>query len=76
MAVPQPSAVKFYAPDHPALANTLRRQLQQVRQNLLEDFVIQLEPRMDDIRRGKILMLDEVLGMCEDFERELNGEKQ
>lgn len=68
------SAVRFFAPDHPALTNTLRKKLEERRPEILEEFAYRSDPRLDDERRGKLLMLDEVLDMCEKLERELNGD--
>lgn len=70
-----PSAVRFFAPDHPALANTLRRKIEVRRTQVLEEFTGRMGPNEDDIRRGRIYMLDEILQLCLDTERELSGEK-
>jgi hypothetical protein len=68
---PTPSAVRIFPLDHPAMADTLRKRLEKRREQALEEFLGPPITTSDDERRGKVLMLDEIIQMCLDIDREL-----
>ena len=72
MPTPQPSAVRFYAPDHPALAATIRARLEQRRAELIEQLLLAADWPDFTKRRGVVQGIDEALLHCSEVERELN----
>ena len=72
MAAPQPSAVRFFAPDHPALAVTIRARLEQRRKDLIEELLLAADWADFTKRRGVVQGIDEALLHCSEVERDLN----
>ena len=72
MAAPQPSAVRFFAPDHPALAATIRARLEQRRADLIEELLLASDWADFNKRRGVVKGIDEALLHCSEVERDLN----
>ena len=71
MAIPHPSAVRLFAPDHPALAIKLRQRLEERRRDLFER--IASSPTWDDFRwnQGRLIGLKDAIEIAEDIEKEL-----
>ena len=72
MPTPQPSAVRFYSPDHPALAATIRARLEQRRKELLDHVLLAADWPDYTKRRGTIYGIDEAIRLCDEVEKELN----
>ena len=67
----RPSAVRLYAPDHPALTKTVRAKLMKRRVELFETTVLAAQNWPDFTeRRGLIRGLDEAIAMCEQAEKD------
>lgn len=68
----QPSAVRFFAPDHPQLAVGVRAQLEKRRAELMNELLNAQDWGDFCERRGKVRGVDEGLQATLDVERELN----
>ncbi len=73
MANERPTAVRLYAPDHPALAVTVRARIEQRRKELIDQLMFALSWDDYNIRAGKVRGMDDALQMIDDVERELSG---
>lgn len=67
----RPTALRFFAPDHPKLADSMRAKLESRRDELLEQLLMPLPHDDYNRRAGAILGLDEAIQMCIDTELEL-----
>ena len=72
MVAQQPTAVRLYAPDHPALALTLRSKLEQRIAQCLRD--LPLASSWEDFKKrgGVIAGLEEALQVCSEVELDLS----
>ena len=69
--IDRPSAVRLYAPDHPALTNTVRAKLMKRRAELVEAAVASSQDWPDfRYRYGVIQGLEEAIAMCEQAEKD------
>jgi hypothetical protein len=67
------SAVHFYAPDHPAIANTMRSKLAKERTNLASELADGFAKDWADVkhRTGVIAGIDIAIAICDQAERDL-----
>lgn len=77
MAQERPSAVRLYAPDHPALAITVRSQIEQQRNKLIEENGTGNAQDWGDYksRAGVIMGLDLALQICINIESEIRRQE-
>lgn len=70
MATQQPSAVRFFAVDHPAVAGTVRARLERYRHELIEG--LSGAPSWDSFKErvGKLQGIDDAIQHCLDVENE------
>lgn len=71
MATQQPSAVRFFAVDHPAVAGTVRARLEQRRKDLLEEMMVSLDWGDFCKRMGRVEGVMQAIMLCVDVENEL-----
>lgn len=71
MAIEKPSAVRFFAPDNPALNINLKTRLVKRRMDLLEELMVALDYGDYCLRRGRIEGVDNSIQFCIDLENEL-----
>lgn len=76
MAAERQSAVRFFAPDHPTLANTLRAKLQKRQVELAAQISDGYASDWPDYkhRSGVIAGLTEAIRLCAETEKALNGD--
>lgn len=67
-----PSAVRFYTPDHPALTNTVRARLKKRRDELSTQLLSSQDWPNFTERRGVIAGLDEAIAICEQASKEFD----
>jgi hypothetical protein len=74
MPTPNPSAVRFYAPDHPALLVTARARIEAERKIRIEQLGTGYATSWEDYhkRAGVITGFDIALGMIDTVEKELS----
>lgn len=72
----RPSSVRLFPVDHPVLANTLRAKLHKLRESLIEQLGKGYAIDWPDYNKrvGTIMGVESTIKLCEDSERELNGE--
>jgi hypothetical protein len=75
MALEQPSAVRFFAPDHPALNIKLRKRLEQRRCALLEELLGGSDWGNYNYRKGLVQGIDEAIQHCLDIENEMQDKR-
>lgn len=73
-AAERQSAVRFFAPDHPTLANTLRAKLEKRKAELMLGMTYAGDWADFNQRRGVIFGLDEAIAFCAETEKDLNGD--
>ena len=66
----RPSAVRLYAPDHPALTNTVRAKLMKRRADLLDAVMSSQDWADFSYRRGEIRATDAAIAECEQAEKD------
>jgi hypothetical protein len=71
MATQQPSAVRFFAVDHPAVAGTVRARLEQRRKDLLEEMMVSSDWGDFCKRLGRVEGVMQCINLCSDVEKEL-----
>lgn len=71
MPTQSPSAVRFFAPDHPALAITLRARLEKWRVEALEQVLSATDWGDFCARKGRVQGIDDALQHSIDIEREM-----
>jgi len=71
MATQQPSAVRFFAVDHPAVAGTVRARLEQRRKDLLEEMMVSSDWGDFCKRLGRVEGVMQSINLCADVENEL-----
>lgn len=69
---PQPSAVRFYAPDHPLLAANVKSVLEQHRDKFLEELLLAKDWGDYCERKGKVLGIDTAIQLTINAEQALN----
>ena len=70
MSTQRPTAVTFFAPEHPRLANTVKAKLEKRRAELLEGILTIPDDAMPQ-RAHQIRGIDEVIQICIETEDEL-----
>ena len=77
MANERPSAVRLFAPDHPALAVTVRARLEKQRENQIEQMATGYAQEWGDYKQrvGIVKGLDEAIQICLNVEQELKSER-
>jgi hypothetical protein len=70
MATQQPSAVRFFAVDHPAVAGTVRARLEKYRKEIFEQFPASSDWGDFKFRAGRLQGIDDALQHCIDVENE------
>ena len=70
MATQQPSAVHFFAVDHPAVAGTVRARLEKYRRFLVEGFPVSSDWADFKFRSGRLQGIDDAIQHCLDVENE------
>lgn len=70
MATQQPSAVRFFAVDHPAVAGTVRARLEKYRRELVEQFQSAVDWGDFKYRSGRLQGVDDAIQHCIDVENE------
>jgi hypothetical protein len=67
------SAVRLYAPDHPALAHTVRGKLVKERAKLASELADGFAKDWPDVkhRTGKIAGIDTAIAICDEVEKDL-----
>ena len=77
MANERPSAVRLFAPDHPALAVTVRARLEKQRENQIEQMATGYAQEWGDYKQrvGIVKGLDEAIQICLTVEQELKSER-
>ena len=70
MATQQPSAVRFFAVDHPAVAGTVRARLERYRKELVEAVFMSVDWGDFKFRSGKLQGVDDAIQHCIDVETE------
>ena len=71
MSGESPSAVRLFAPDHPALTNTVRQRVTALRAKLISECVGAAQDWPDFTqRRGVIIGLEHALRICDQADRE------
>ena len=70
MPTQRPSAVHLFAPDHPALALTVKARLEAARKQYLEELAMPLGDTDYQRRAGKVNGLDEAIQICIETENE------
>ncbi len=73
MAQERPTAVRFYAPDHPALAVTVRARIEQRKKELIDQLMFASDWADYNRRAGLVRGMDDALIMIEEVEKELSG---
>jgi hypothetical protein len=63
----------MFAPDHPALAISMRGRLEKRRKELLEELILSQDWADFSRRRGLIVGIDEALRFCEDIQKEMDN---
>ena len=71
MANERPSAVRLYAPDHPALAITVRARIEQRRKELIEQLMFPVDWADYNRRAGTVRGLEAALELVDEVEKEL-----
>jgi hypothetical protein len=66
----RPSAVTFFAPDHPRLANTVKAKLEARRAELLDGIVLLPDDKMPS-RAAEIRGIETAIQICIETENEL-----
>jgi len=69
---PAPSAVRLYAPDHPALVLTMRGRLERRRKELLEEVWSAKDWADFQRHKGRIEQIDWDIQECTNVEGEMN----
>lgn len=77
MATPTPSAIRLFAPDHPALAVTVRARLEKERNSQIEQMATGYAQDWGDYKQrvGIVKGLDEAIQICLNVEQELKSER-
>ena len=70
MATQQPSAVRFFAVDHPAVAGTVRARLEKRRKDLVEELAFAADWGDYSRRAGRLEGIDNAIQLCIDVETE------
>jgi hypothetical protein len=70
MATQQPSAVRFFAVDHPAVAGTVRERLEKRRKDLVEELAFAKDWGDYSRRAGRLEGIDNAIQHCIDVETE------
>lgn len=70
MATQQPSAVRFFPIDHPAMAGTVRGRLEKRRRELLDEVMAANEWGDYCLRKGRVEGVDNAIQHCLDVENE------
>jgi hypothetical protein len=70
MATQQPSAVRFFAVDHPAVAGTVRARLENRRKDLVEELAFATDWGDYSRRAGRVEGIDNAIQFCIDVETE------
>jgi hypothetical protein len=70
MATQQPSAVRFFAVDHPAVAGTVRARLEQYRKELVEAVFMSADWGDFKFHAGRLRGVDDAIQHCLDIENE------
>jgi hypothetical protein len=70
MATQQPSAVRFFAVDHPAVAGTVRARLERYRKELVETGYMATDWGDFKFRAGRLRGVDDAIQHCLDVENE------
>ena len=71
MSTQRPSAVQFFAPDHPRLAHTLKAKLEKLRSEQLENLARKMEGADHNWCAGTVNGIDMALQVCISSEEEL-----
>ncbi len=71
MSTQRPSAVQFFAPDHPRLAITLKAKLEKIRTEHLENLARQMKGNDHNWLAGTVNGIDVALNLCIQTEAEL-----
>jgi hypothetical protein len=75
MPIQQPSAVRFYAPDHPDLALTVRARLEKRRQQQIENLILAKDWDDHNRRVGMIRGIEEAMQIAAEAEHDLTQRK-
>jgi len=70
MATQQPSAVRFFAVDHPAVAGTVRAKLEKYRRDLIEELTVAADWGDYCRRAGRVEGIDAAIQHCIDVDLE------